>query len=411
MPILFPIPANSAWPGRRQLLTALMLGAAALPLAGCHSKAGPSPAAMMKKMMMAPVPVKVAQSIQRTVPQQLSAIGTVEPVASVTLESRVDGQIATVNVKQGQQVKKGELLFTLDSRTFQAALAEAQANLARDAAVEKNDMITAREEKQLISSQNATREEYELAMFTAQAQAAKVKADQALVRSAQLQLSYCRITAPMSGKAGSLLAFRGALVKANSTPLILINQITPIYVSFTLPEQNLDVVSGDLKRSGKKPIAVRVSETEGGPAQAVGHLSFINNQINTQTGSITLRATFPNANETLWPGEYVNVRLTVATIKHAILVPSQAVNNGQSGYYCYVVQKTGIVRLQPVQPGLRYGPYVVISKGLKAGETVVTDGQLQIFPGKRVIVRKPRAAKGAGAPKAVVAMKTKGKHS
>lgn len=413
MPISSFIPGRTGGSARGRAIAAGAMCLASGLLAGCHKKAGPSPAAMMKMMMMAPVPVTVAKSFQRTVPQQLNAIGTVEPVASVTLESRVDGQISAVDVKQGQQVKKGALLFTLDSRTFQAALAEAQANLARDAATEKNDMVTANEEKQLIGSQNATREEYELAMFTAQAQAAKVKADQALVRSAQLQLSYCKVRAPMNGKAGSLLAFQGALVKANTTPLILINEISPIYVSFTLPEQNLDMVTGALARSGKAPIAVKVAETAGGPTQATGHLSFINNEINTQTGSITLKATFPNTKETLWPGEYVNVRLTVANIPHAVLVPSQAVNTGQSGYYCYVVLKGGAVKLQPVWPGLRFGPYRVISKGLKAGQIVVTDGQLKLFPGKRVTVRTPHGSKGKGmpAPKAPVAMKIKGKQS
>jgi multidrug efflux system membrane fusion protein len=334
------------------------------------------------------VPVTVAQAVQKTVPINLTAIGTAEAYSTVSIKSQVNAILEQVHFKQGDFVRKGDLLFTLDGRPFQSALAQSEANLARDQAqAELNQVQSARYEK-LYAAGVAPKEQYDQMKATADAQEALVHADQAAVQSARLQLQYCTIYSPTDGRTGALQVYPGNLVKENDLPiLVVINQMSPIFVDFSVPEQYLGVVkkymSGGRLQIEATPYGETVSE--------VGYLTFVDNNVDNTTGTIKLKGTFPNEDHRLWPGQFSVVSLRLAEEEKAIVVPSQAVQTGQSGDFIFVVKSDQSVESHPVKVARQLEGESVISSGIAPGDTVVTDGQLRLIPGIKVQVKAPSA--------------------
>ncbi|MBP1776949.1 MAG: efflux transporter, family, subunit [candidate division NC10 bacterium] len=393
------------------------------------------------------VPVTIETAVRKTVPVQVRAVGTVQAYASVTLKSQLDAEVAQIHFAEGQAVNKGDLLFTLDRRPWEAALRQAEANLGRDTAqlqqAEAAVAQTMAAEKQ--AEANLARDTAQLENATAQlrryqglmdegaiskelydqvrtnaaaleatvqadqaaltnarasiraAQAtvenikAVIRADQAVVENVRVQLGYTTIRAPMDGRAGNLLVRVGSAVKArdDSAQMLVLNQIHPIYVSFSVPEQYLPAV--------KKYMAARTIRVEAAPRgqegpPAIGELTFVNNTVDAATGTIQLKATFANPADTLWPGQFVSVLLTLTNQPNAVVVPSQAVQTGQQGQYVYVVRPDSTAEFRLVAVGRRIGEVTVIEKGVAAGDKVVTDGHLRLVAGTRVEVKNAAAA-------------------
>lgn len=355
-------------------------------LAGCKQAAPKTAAA-------APVPVTVARAELANVPTLLQAIGSVQSIATVSVKSLVGGEMKTVQFQQGGFVRKGQVLFTIDSQPFQAALAQAQANLARDVATNNTAQVEARRYADLQRQGIVSAEQSEQMQAVAAADASIVSADRAAVQTARLNLSYCTIRSPIDGRTGSLLVQAGNVVEANSTVLVTINQIAPIYVSFSVPEQYLS----ELKHfHALHPLRVQ-AQSQADPTPALGQLSFINNSIDSSTGTIQLMATFPNQNQRLWPGEYVNTEITLSVAQNATVVPSTAVLTGNDDVYVYLLQPDHTVQSRSVTTAASLNGMTVVTKGIRAGDTVVTDGQLALYPGAKVSIR------GGGAPTAASA--------
>jgi multidrug efflux system membrane fusion protein len=329
------------------------------------------------------VPVKVAAAVQKAVPVQLQAVGTVEAYATVSIKSRVDGQLVGVHFLEGQDVKKADLLFTIDPRPYDAALQEARARLERDAALADKAEMDARRYAELVAKNYVSSDKYEQFRANSEALRATVAADQASVERARLQLEYCFIRAPMAGRTGRLLVDEGAQIKANDDKggMVDISQILPIYVSFAVPQQYLPAIKTYMA-SGQLNVAADIPESKTQPQ--AGMLSFLDNKVNSQTGTVLLKATFANTERHLWPGQFVTATLTLTTRTDAIVIPSMAVQVGQDGQFVYVVKPDMSVESRPVVPGMTVGDSVVIDKGLAAGEQVVTEGQLRLVPGIKV---------------------------
>jgi multidrug efflux system membrane fusion protein len=344
------------------------------------------------------VPVTVAAAERRDVPVELTAFGNVSPYATVGIKSLVGGQLNEVRVKDGQPVGQNDLLFIIDCRPSDAALDQAQAALARDEAQSRNaDLEVARSEK-LFKDGSVTAEALDAARATADAFKATVRADRAAVTNAQLQREYCTIRSPVAGRAGIVLINQGNVIKANDTgPLVTINQIQPIYVDFTVPERSLPRVR-ELQAAGPLAVSVSVPGLAGPPE--TGRLDSINNQVDLTTGMVQLRAVFANAAERLWPGQFVNVMLTLTTLRGVTVVPTRAIQNSQQGLFVFVVGEGGAAEARPVTTGLAYDDVTVIEKGVQPGERVVTDGQLRLTPGTLVEIR-------GDAPAAATPPKTK----
>jgi multidrug efflux system membrane fusion protein len=340
-----------------------------------------------------PVPVTVGKVIEKSMPVRVAAIGNVQAYNSVSVRALVTGAVVRVRFREGQVVKEGELLFQIDPRPFQAALAQAQSTLARDQAQARNARADVERYASLVKKEYVTVQQYESARATAKALEATVRADRAAVETARINLGYCAIRAPLTGRTGQLLVQEGNIVQASAqTPLVVIQQLQPIYVAFSVPERLLP----QLRQRGE-PRSLRViAAPPGGDGAHQGSLSFVDNSVNTTTGTILLKATFPNADQALWPGQFVNVTVTVAERPHAVVAPSAAVQRGQSGDYVFVVKPDGTVESRPVvvAAGGASGQEAVIEKGLAPGETVVTDGQLRLTPGSRVAVKEAREARG-----------------
>jgi multidrug efflux system membrane fusion protein len=399
-------------------LTLLLWG-----LTGCR---GDGPGDAKAAAQKPGVPVTAAAAIEQDVPVQLRAIGNVQAYTTVSVLSLVGGEIFQIHFKEGQEVKRGDLLFTIDQRPFQAALEQAQAtraqhqaqvtqaeaNLARDMAQLENARVEEERYRKLVERGYVAREQYDRLVTTERALAATieadraavanaravVRADDALVENAKLQLGYTVIRAPVDGRTGNVLINRGNVVKANDVgnPLVVITQVHPIYVAFSVPEQELERVKR-YRATGE----LKVEATPPGPVSTTvrGDLTFVNNTVDQSTGTIQLKATFQNAENALWPGQFVNVTLTLTTQPRAVLVPSQAVQSGQQGSYVFVVKPDSTVEVRPVVLGLTDGRNIVIAKGVAAGEQVVTEGQLRLVPGARVDVKTaptPAPRQGAG---------------
>ncbi len=332
------------------------------------------------------VPVTVGKVIQKTVPVQLRAIGNVEAYSTVSVKSMVAGELAQVNFKEGQDVKKGELLLVIDPRSYEAALNQARANLAKDVAQTKNAEEQVRRYAFLLEKNYIAREQFDQVRTNAETLKASVQADEAAVKNAQVQLDYCYIRSPMNGRTGNLALKQGNIVKANDVPIFTINQVTPIYATFSVPEQFLPEIK-KYRAGGSLSVDAVIPNDEIHPQQ--GNLTFIDNAVDPTTGTIKLKGTFANEEKRLWPGQFVNVVLTLTTQPDAILVPSQAVQTGQQGPYVFVVKPDQTVENRPVVVNRALNGETVISQGLQSGETVVTDGQLRLVPGARVEIKNP----------------------
>jgi len=332
-----------------------------------------------------PVPVLVATVTEKTVPVELKVIGNVEAYSTVSIKSRLSGQLVQVNFKEGQDVKAGDLLFVIDPRPYEAALRQVEANLARDKALATKAQADAGRYAELIRKQFVSQQDYDQAKATAESLGATVNADQVAVQNAKLNLSYCYIKAPISGRTGSLIAHQGNMIKDNAdTAMLVINQIQPIYVSFAVPEQNLAAVRKFMAAEKIKVEAIIAGQDN---APEVGVLSFIDNTVDKTTGTILCKATFTNESKRLWPGLFVNVVVQLSTQPNAILVSSRAVQTSQEGQIVFVVKPDLTVEIRPVEVGRPIDGDVIITKGLKPGERVVTEGQLRLVPGAKVEIK------------------------
>jgi len=331
------------------------------------------------------VPVKVAPALQKAVPVQLQAVGTVEAYATVSIKSRIDGELVKVNFREGQDVKKGELLFTIDPRPYEAALKEGRARLERDAALADKADMDARRYAELVAKNYVSSDKYEQFRANAEALRATVTGDRAALERAQLNLEYCYIRSPMAGRTGRLLVDEGAQIKANDDKggMVEIMQIMPIHVGFAVPQQYLAEIKTHMA-AGALKVEADIPESKVKPE--AGTLSFLDNKVNTQTGTVLLKGSFANKDRLLWPGQFVMATLTLTTRNDAIVIPSMAIQVGQDGQFVYVVKPDMSVELRPVVPGMSIGDDVVIEKGLAAGEKVVTEGQLRLVPGAKVQV-------------------------
>jgi membrane fusion protein, multidrug efflux system len=331
------------------------------------------------------VPVLIATAVQKAVPVQLRAVGNVEPYTTVSIKSQVTGVLMQAHFKEGQDVKKGQQLFTIDPRPFEAALRQAEANMQRDNAQLKNLREQVRRYAELVEKQYVSREQYDLIKTNADAAEAVVEADKAAVENAKVQLSYCYIYSPVNGRVGSLLVNEGNLVRVNDgAPLVIINQVNPINVTFSVPEQHLS----DLKRhmtAGQLKVDASFQSDDGRPEQ--GRLEFVDNAVDRSTGTIKLKAIFANTERRLWPGQFINVALTLTTQPDAVVIPSEAVQVGQEGQHVFVVQPDKRVEVRPVILGTTSGGEAVITKGLAAGEQIVREGQFLLGPGSRIEIK------------------------
>lgn len=334
------------------------------------------------------VPVSVAPVLQETVPIRLQGIGNVEAYQTVSLKARVDGQIVTVNFREGDPVKKGEVLFRIDPRPYEAALRQAEANALRDAAARDQARSQDRRYQELLAKNFVSKEAYAQIRTNAETAAATVKASQAALENARLNLEYCTITSPLDGYVGRVLLQAGNMVRANdANPLVVINQVRPIYVNFAVPEQNLPEVR---KYRAAGPLTVETLPDPGAPP-VQGQLIFVDNAVDPSTGTIRLRAQFENADAALWPGQFVNVSLRLTEQVDAIVIPSPAVQNGPQGQYVYVVGPDLVAEVRKITVLRTDGERTIVATGLQKGERVVTRGQLRLGSKTRVQLGKPAA--------------------
>lgn len=333
-----------------------------------------------------PIPVVAAAVEQKDVPLQVRAIGTVEAYSNVAVKTQITGELTGVFFKEGEDVKKGQLLFTLDKRPLEAAVSQAQGMMARDKAQAANARAQAKRSEALYKAGVISKEEFDQVQANADAMEAVVAADQAAVENARVQLQYCSIYSPINGRTGNLMIHLGNMIKANDTPfLVSINQVEPIYVTFTVPEQSLPEIKKYARRGSLAAQALIPNDSRG-PVK--GKLSFIDNTVDQATGTIKLKAEFVNADRRLWPGQFVDAILTLTDQPNAIVVPSQALQNGQQGQFVFVIKPDMTVEKRNVVLDRSGDGRAVISKGLQAGEQVVIDGQLRLVPGSKVAVKQ-----------------------
>jgi multidrug efflux system membrane fusion protein len=357
------------------------LAALLLLTAGCSNKDAVQAA---KPQQAAGAPVRIATVASRTMPVELQAIGNVEAISTVSIKAQISGQLMRVHFKEGDFVKKGQLLFTIDRQPFEAALRQAEGTLAKDEAQSLNSKLDAERYQGLGKQGVVSKQQVDAAGAAANAMAATVAADKAAVETAKINLEYTSIYSPINGRTGSVGVKEGNLVKANDVPiLVTINQIEPIYVSFSIPEQQL----AELKQySNTKSLKVDAAP-QGSTQHFQGRLTFIDNSVDLTTGTIKLKATFDNAAHMLWPGQFADVNLTLKSQPNAIVVPTAALQTSQNGTYVYVVDQDLTAKQQMVKVGWNVGEDTVIASGLQPGQRVVTDGQLRLTPGAKVDIK------------------------
>lgn len=360
--------------GRNPVL--VVLCAVLVTAGGCAQDSGGAAAGVQ-----AAVPVVVAAVRQEDVPVQVRAVGTVEASATVAVRPQVDGQLARVHFTEGARVRRGDLLFTIDPRPFEAALRQAEGSLARTEAEANNARVEFERRERLFLEGFISRNEYEQAETRATALRAAVQAERAQVEHARLQLQYCEIRSPIDGRIGQLLVHAGNVVRRNDTVLAVINQVRPVFVSFAVPEHALAAI-----RQGAAAGPLPVAASANGAAPVTGELVFVDNTVDVATGTVRLKARYANDDEVLWPGQFVQVTLTVATEAGALVVPAAAVQTGQRGPFVYVVDAGRVATVRPVEVGMTVGEEVVIRDGLRAGEVVVVEGQIRLVDGSRVEV-------------------------
>ena len=339
------------------------------------------------------VPVVTQKVVVQAVPEQIVTIGSVQPIAAIAIKARVDSVVETVNFTEGQEVKAGDTLFTLDSRALEAQLRQAQANLERDRANLEKAKGDVKRYAELVRTSAISRTTYDAAVATADALEGTVKADLAAIEAAKVSLSFTRITAPMDGRTGTVNAKVGTMVRAADTnPLVTLTQLRPINVAFNVPERHLPAIRGAIA-AGTLPVTASIAGSRGEKAE--GRLSFVDSQVDQQTGTILVKGEFPNADTRLWPGQFVDTVLTLRVEPDALTVPDLAVQTGQKGRYVYVVKADETVEVRPVTVERNHGGLSIIASGLQAGDRVVVDGQSRLSPGAKVTERP--GAKPAGA--------------
>ncbi len=333
------------------------------------------------------VMVSVTTAVQETVPVRMQAIGNVEPYLTVGVKARVDGQIIAVNFREGQQVAKRDVLFRIDPRPLEAALRQAQANALRDRAARDQARSQERRYQDLLDKNFISKEAYAQIRTNAETAEATAKASQAALENARLNVEYCTIFSPLDGYVGKVLLQAGNLVKANDVnPLVVINQVRPVYVNFAVPEQKLPEIR---KYQASSPLRVEVILPDPSAPPIAGRLVFIDNAVDPTTGTIRLRAQYDNADAALWPGQFVNVSLRLYEEPNAIVIPSQAIQSGPQGQYVYVVGEDMVADVRPIAVQEIDGDRAIVARGLAKGERVVTRGQLRLGPKTRVQFGKP----------------------
>ena len=368
---------------RADATTILAVAVVAFALAGLGAKAPPK---------LPPAPVVTAVAVVQPMALSLVAVGSVEPIESVAVRPQVGGAITRVAFAEGEDVKAGQLLFQIDPRPLQAALAAAQAQLARDQAQAANADAQAARYERLVAKDFVTKEQNDAARTQAAVSAAAVQADEAAVQQAKLNLAYASVSSPVAGRAGGVLVKKGNVVAAGGTPLVVVNQITPIRVTFAVPGSQLPLVQ-KYRAGGALEVRVRASR-DGAGDQVAGRLTFVDNAVDPATGTVALKAEFANADGALWPGQFVDAELVLAVEPQALTVPAAAVVTGQEGPFVFVVGADKKVEKRPVKVNRTVGQVTVLDAGLQAGETVVTDGQMRLVPGAVVEVRTGQADQG-----------------
>jgi membrane fusion protein, multidrug efflux system len=360
-----------------------LLGVAAalatLACAGDDTATAPPPAAGPP-----PVPVTTAVVSQKSVPLELRVIGSAEAYSTVAIRSQITGQLTAVKFREGEDVTQGQVLFEIDRRPLESALQQAQANLERDMAQAANAVVQSKRFQDLVDRGIAPREQADTSRTAVAALNATVDADRAAVENAKVQLQYATITAPFSGRTGALMVNEGNLVRANdATPLVTINQIAPISVTFSIPESRLPELKRHMARGSLQVTATPPNDD----VPAVGRIAFVDNAVDQNTGTIRIKGTFPNEQRNLWPGQYVNVVVTLATEEGAVVVPTVAVQAGQQGPYVFAVKADKTVEMRPVTVARTRGDETIVASGVQPGETVVTDGHLRLVAGSRISVK------------------------
>jgi multidrug efflux system membrane fusion protein len=344
------------------------------PIAGASSRTGGQPS----------VPVTTAPVLRKPMPIEIRVIGSAEAYSTVAIRSQMTGQLVSVNFREGDEVERGRVLFELDRRPLEAALQQAQANLDRDMAQAANAAVQSKRLQDLVTRGIAPREQADTARTEVTALNAGVEADRAAVENAKVQLGYATITAPISGRTGALLVHEGNLVRANdTTPLVTINQVSPVSVAFAIPESRLP----DLRRYMAQGSLLVTATPPNDDVPSRGQITFVDNAVDQSTGTIRIKGTFPNEDRRLWPGQFVNVVITLTTDPEAIVVPSVAVQAGQEGLYVFAVKDDQTVEMRPVTVARTRGAETVLASGVQPGETVVTDGHLRLVPGSRIAVK------------------------
>ena len=354
-----------------------LLGGGVVFVAGCERSVSATAAAAPA------VPVQTAVALQQDVPRRVESIGNVQALRTVSVKSQVDGIIAQVNFKEGDEVKTGDLLVTLDRRPFENSLLIARADLANAKAMADQAQADLDRYKQLDRQAVVSKEEYVQYVTKSETAKAQVQAKEAAVGNAELQLGYTEIRASITGRAGQRLLHEGALVKANdnSFTLVTINQLAPIAITYAVPEHSLDEIRAAVAAG---QASVSVTERNTGLTRENGRLEFIDNTVDPTTGMVTLKAVFPNEDGALWPGRFMYVVTQVGIDNGAIVVPTTAVLNSQNGATIYVLKSDQTVELRPVKVARTTGDSTLLEDGVKAGEVVVTDGQLRLLPGTKV---------------------------
>lgn len=364
-------------------LPCALIAAACLFIPGCKGQKAAPPA---------PVPVTVAKAVLQPEPLSLKAVGVVEPIETVSIKAQVGGVITRVDFVEGQDVRMGQLLFQIDSRPFQASLDAARAQLARDKAQAANAEIQATRYADLVKKDYVTREQADTSRTQAEMFKATVQADEAAMEQARLNLAYTSITAPISGRTGSLLVKRGNVVKANDATLVVINQMSPIRVNFAIPASQLPLIQEYISQN---KLEVHVKPARNNDSQEIkGELSFLDNAVDPSSGTVDLKAEFSNKEGLLWPGQFMDTELILTVEPNALTVPSTAVVTGQDGTFAYVIGPGNKAEKRTVKVNRVLDNLAVIDEGLKAGETVVTDGQMRLMPGATVEIKSIPTTKG-----------------
>jgi len=335
------------------------------------------------------VPVTVEPVLQQLVPFRIQAIGNVEAYSTVSVKARVDGQIVEVGFKEGEEVRKGQILFKIDPRPYEATLRQAEANALRDNAAAEQARSQEKRYQDLLDKNFVSKEAYAQIRTNATTAEATARASQAALDNAKLNVDYCTITSPIEGYAGKIQIQLGNLVKANDVnPLVVVNQVHPIYVNFAVPEQRLAEVR---EHMAANPLTVETLTPGSDQATASGVLIFVDNAVDPSTGTIRLRARFANKENALWPGQFVGVNLRLFEEPDAIVIPSTAVQTGPEGQYVYVVGRDMIADVRKIEVQRTEGDRTIVESGLNKGEQVVTRGQLRLGPKSRVQISKSAA--------------------